>query len=256
MKLFYRKYGEGEPLLILHGLFGQSDNWNTLAKKVSENGYAVYAVDLRNHGLSPHSEVWNYEVMTDDVSELVEELNLSAVNLLGHSMGGRVAMEYAFRDHNKLKKLIVADMAPKQYPPHHEAVLQGLRSIDFSVVKTRKAAEEQLALFVKEQAIRQFLLKNLYWKEEDELDWRFNLKVIDEKYEVVGLPFETKKEQSLVPTWFYKGAYSDYILESDWPLIKKLFPAAELITIPRSGHWIHAEQPDLFLEALLKTLKR
>ena len=145
MKLFHRKFGEGQPLIILHGLFGQSDNWNTLAKQFSEQGFEVYTVDQRNHGLSPHSEDWNYKVMSEDILELINDNQLKNVILLGHSMGGKTAMQFAINHPDYLNKLIVADIAPKHYPIHHQGVLDALHAVDFNVVKTRKEVEEVLS---------------------------------------------------------------------------------------------------------------
>lgn len=255
MKLFYRVLGSGQPLVILHGLFGQSDNWNSLSKRFAESGLQVYTADLRNHGLSPHSDEWSYPAMAADVYELIEDLKLENVILLGHSMGGMVAMEFACEHPGKIDKLIVADMAPKQYPPHHDAVIAGLKSVDFSLIKTRKEAEAQLSHFIKDEGTRQFLMKNLYWKSETELDWRFNLKIIADKYKEVGKPFDTGNAFCDKPAWFIRGDRSDYILDSDWPLISRIFPDSSLITIPGSGHWVHAEQPLLFYNAVSEIVK-
>ena len=145
MKLFYRKIGEGQPLIILHGLFGQSDNWNTLAKQFAEQNFQVFTVDLRNHGLSPHSDDFNFQVMSDDVLELITDNQLRNVILIGHSLGGKVAMELAIKHPEVIDKLVVVDIAPKYYPVHHQSVLQALEAVDFSLVKTRKQAEEILS---------------------------------------------------------------------------------------------------------------
>src|ERR1700751_1662045 len=148
MQPAFRKYGNGQPLLILHGLFGQSDNWNTLAKRFGENGFEVFTIDQRNHGLSPHHEIWNYEVMADDIQEFIETHNLKKPILLGHSMGGKVAMFFALKYHNVLAKLIVADMSPREYPPHHDSVIKALNAVDFSKINNRKDAEAILNEFI------------------------------------------------------------------------------------------------------------
>jgi esterase len=251
MKLHYRKYGSGQPLIILHGLFGQSDNWNTLAKQFSESGFEVFAVDLRNHGLSPHSEEWDYNVMTEDVNELVDDLGLKNSILMGQSMGGLVAMQFAVTHPDKVNKLIVVDMAPKQYPPHHAQVIAGLQSIDFSVVRTRKEAEEKLSLFIKDNPTRQFLLKNLYWINDTTLAWRFNLDSIARYYSRLGEFFDTETANYPGPAWFIRGGKSEYVQDSDWPLIQQIFPDSTLITIPDASHWVHAEQPKLFYDAVI-----
>jgi pimeloyl-ACP methyl ester carboxylesterase len=254
MKLHYRKYGSGQPLIILHGLFGHSDNWNTLAKQFAESGFEVYAVDLRNHGLSPHSAEWTYALMTADLNELVDELKLEHAILLGQSMGGLVCMQFAVTHPDKVDKLIVVDMAPKKYPPHHAHVIAGLQSIDFSVVKTRKEAEEKLSEFIKDNPTRQFLLKNLYWINDNTLAWRFNLASIAANYHRLAEFFNTETSRYPGPTWFIRGGKSDYVLDGDWPMIQRVFPDSTLITIPDAHHWVHAEQPKIFYDAVMEII--
>jgi esterase len=254
MKLFYRKFGEGQPFIILHGLFGQSDNWNTLAKQISEEGYEVYAVDQRNHGLSPHSTIWDYHSMSKDVEELVTDLNLENCILLGHSMGGKTAMQFAIEHSTRLDKLIVADIAPRYYSPHHQSVLKGLLAIDFKIIKTRKEAEQLLSEHIDDNGTRQFLLKNIYWKDNGEMDWRFNLTVINKKIENVGEAIQSNGSCE-TPTLFVRGEKSDYILDSDLDLIKEIFPRSYVETVPNAGHWIHAEQPALFFKCIMNFIK-
>ncbi len=251
MKLFYRKFGQGQPLIILHGLFGQCDNWNTLAKQFAENGFEVYIVDLRNHGLSPHSDVWNYQVMSDDILELMQDNQLQNVILLGHSMGGKVAMEFAVNQSKYLKKLIVVDIAPKQYPVHHQIIIEALQAVDFSVVKTRKEVEEILSKSIFDLGTKQFLLKNIYWKTETELAWRFNLKVIAEQIENVGKEL-TADTICTISTLFIRGEKSNYILDDDLNSIQDIFPHYQLATITGAGHWVHAEKPKAFFECVMK----
>jgi esterase len=251
MKLFYRTYGSGPPLMILHGLFGQSDNWNTLSKQFAEAGHTVYAVDLRNHGLSPHSSEWSYPIMADDVAELVTDLGLTDLTLLGHSMGGMVSMQFAQQHPGMLDKLIVADMAPKAYPPHHSEVIRGLQAVDFQVIKTRKEAEQILSTYVGDAGTRQFLLKNLFWKDDTQLAWRFNLDVIAKNYGVLAEIGNAANPGCAVPSWFIRGERSDYVTDTDWTFIHQIFPDSTLITIPGAGHWLHAEQPRLFYEAVI-----
>ncbi len=255
MKLYYRKSGEGQPLIILHGLFGQSDNWNTLAKQFSEKDFEVYAVDQRNHGLSPHSDAWDYQAMSDDLHELITVNNLKDVVLIGHSMGGKTAMLYALQHPETLDKLIVADMAPKYYPPHHQLVLEGLNAVDFNLVKTRKEAEEEMSKHISDYGTKQFLLKNIYWKDDGNLDWRFNLKVISANIETVGEATPADKSCS-VSTLFLRGEKSNYVLDADLDLIHSVFPQSTLQTIPDSGHWIHAEKPKEFFDAVLEFIRR
>ena len=254
MKLFYREYGSGQPLIILHGLFGQSDNWNTLAKQFSENGFEVFIVDLRNHGLSPHSNDWNYKVMSEDVLELMNENNLQNVVLLGHSMGGKVAMQFAIDNASFLDKLIVVDISPKYYPLHHQSVLEALQAIDFNFIKTRREAEEVLNKYISDFGTKQFLLKNIYWKEDGQLAWRFNLSVIVKNIENVGEATPTEKSCD-IPTLFIRGEKSNYILDTDINLIQDTFPKSMLETIPNAGHWVHAEKPKEFFDCVINFIK-
>lgn len=254
MKLFYRKFGQGQSLIILHGLFGQCDNWNTLAKQFAEKGFEVFSVDQRNHGLSPHSDVWNYQVMSEDILELINDNQLQNVILLGHSMGGKVAMQFAIDHAQFLDKLIVVDIGSKYYPMHHQHVLEGLQAVDFNKIKNRKEVEEILSKFISDAGTKQFLLKNLYWKTETELVWRFNLKVIVEQIENVGEALSTNTVCT-VPALFIRGEKSNYILDEDLNSIQDIFPHFELATIAGAGHWVHAEKPKEFFECVMKFIK-
>jgi pimeloyl-ACP methyl ester carboxylesterase len=255
MQLAFREFGSGQPLIILHGLFGQSDNWNTLAKRYSENGLHVFTVDQRNHGLSPHSEEWNYEVMADDLKEFIEEHKLNRPIILGHSMGGKTVMFFELKHPGIAQKIIVADIAPRAYEAHHDSVLKGLRSVDFDKIKTRKEAEAKLGEFISDFGTKQFLLKNIYWKDSsnNQMDWRFNLGVIDKNYNNIGV--EVPEGSSSVEALFIKGEKSNYITESDLTDIEKRFPNYSLVTVAGSGHWIHAEKPNEFFEETLSFIK-
>ncbi|HWY36940.1 MAG TPA: alpha/beta fold hydrolase [Bacteroidia bacterium] len=255
MQLAFRKYGSGQPLLILHGLFGQSDNWNTLAKRFGETGFEVYTIDQRNHGLSPHSEEWNYDVMADDIKEFIDTYKLQKPVLLGHSMGGKTAMFFALKYTGILDKLIVADMSPGAYPPYHDVVLKALEAVDFSKITTRKEAEEILSRHIDDYGTKQFLLKNIYWEDNDtnKMNWRFNLPVIAKKYNEILLAVpETATE---VKTLFIKGERSHYIADKDIPEIEKRFSNYRLEIIAGSGHWVHAERPNEFYEAVIRFIK-
>lgn len=254
MKLYYRKFGSGQPMIILHGLFGQSDNWNSLGKQFSESGFEVYVVDQRNHGLSPHSKDWSFQFMSDDLKELIRDNNLSNVILIGHSLGGKTVMLYTLQNPSKVDKLIVADIAPKYYPPHHQSVLAGLNAVDFNVVKTRREVEDILIAHISDSGTRQFLLKNIYWKEDSKLDWRFNLKVISENIEVVGSNIPSSDSVD-VPALFVRGGNSNYILDDDINAIQELFPRMILETIDGAGHWVHAEKPKEFFESVMHFIK-
>lgn len=241
-------------MIILHGLFGQSDNWNSLAKQFGESGFEVYAADQRNHGLSPHSDEWDYKTMSEDLHELITDNKLEKVILLGHSMGGKTVMYYTLEHPENVDKLIVVDIAPKYYPPQHVQVVKGLKAVDFNVVKTRKEVEAILSEYIDDLGTRQFLLKNVYWKEDGRLDWRFNLKVIDEKMENVGMAIPQENSVD-VPALFIRGEKADYILDSDLDLIQELFPRSMLETIAGSGHWVHVEKPKEFFNAVMSFVK-
>ena len=264
MKLHFKKIGSGQPLIILHGLFGLLDNWQSMGKQLAEEGFEVYLVDQRNHGHSPHSDEWNYEVMSDDILELLNDNGIDKAILLGHSMGGKTAMHFAIKHPERMQKLIVIDIAPKHYPVHHDKILEALNSLDLETTSSRKQAEEHLSKYISENDTKQFLLKNIYWDEEPRtknqeprLAWRFNLSVITKNIENVGeaspQPSPNERELStLIPTVFIRGERSDYILDEDMKLIHDLFPSATLETIPGAGHWVHAEKPKEFYECVMK----
>ncbi len=250
MKLFFKKSGDGFPLLILHGLFGMSDNWATLSKSYIENGFSVYAIDQRNHGRSDHSFVFNYEVMADDLFELMSNEKLSKANIIGHSMGGKTAMQFALMHGPLVNKMVVADISPGYYLPHHDSVLLALNSVDLKIIKTRKEVEALLRISLNDEGTIQFLLKNLYWKKEDELDWRFALKELEKNIENVGEAL-AGKEIINVPTLFLRGERSGYINKENEKIIRERFSNSTIDTIPNAGHWLHAENPSAFLERTL-----
>lgn len=251
MKLAYREYGTGQPLIILHGLFGQSDNWNTLAKKYAEKGFRVFTIDQRNHGLSNHSDEWNYKVMAEDLHEFILTHNLKDVILMGHSMGGKTVLFFEYLFPKTAKKLIVVDIAPKAYESHHDSVLKALNAVDFTEINQRKEAEEILSKYISDFGTKQFLLKNIYWKEDEskQMAWRFNLNTITKEYNHVSV--RVPSFQSSTPTLFIRGSKSNYITDSDWIEIQQVFQYALLTTINDSGHWVHAEKPNEFFEAVM-----
>ena len=247
MQLNFKKVGEGEPLVILHGLFGSLDNWITLAKKLGEH-FEVFILDARNHGQSPHNDEFNYDVMADDLYEFLMEHQIIDPIILGHSMGGKTAMQFAMNYPNKLSKLIVADIAPKAYPVHHTAIIEGMLSLDLNIINTRKGADEELSKYIDDLSTRQFLLKNLYWIEKEKLAWRFNLPIINNKIEIIGQGLE-HIEVFEKPTLFIRGEKSNYITLQDFESIKKIFPNSEIKTM-NTGHWVHAENPTEFIQIL------
>ncbi|MER2997976.1 alpha/beta fold hydrolase [Pontibacter populi] len=243
MKLHYKEMGHGQPLLILHGLFGTLDNWATLAKRLAEH-YNVFLVDLRNHGRSPHSEQHDYDAMAEDVLRLVDDLQIPTPAIMGHSMGGKVAMNYALKYPTRITKLIVVDIAPKAYPPHHDEIIDALQGLDINNVKSRSDVDEQLAKTIKEDEVRLFLMKNLYRKEDNTFGWRMNLDAIEKNYEKIAAPI-TSDIPFKKHTLFIKGGRSRYILPEDiYSNIEHLFTLVEIETIPQAGHWVHAEAPD------------
>jgi pimeloyl-ACP methyl ester carboxylesterase len=253
MKLHYRKLSDnGEPLFILHGLFGSSDNWQTLAKRFTEH-FSVYLVDQRNHGHSPHSIEFNYDLMVSDFEELIDDLGLDKINLLGHSMGGKTAIGFAAEYPDLLNKLIVVDISHKQYPLHHDQIIKGLKSIDLDVIKSRGAADKQLSLYIDNASVKQFLLKNLYWESKGQLGWRINIPVLSN--EIDQIIEEIYFSEIDVPTLFIRGELSNYIMDSDFEEIKHKFPHSNIVTVPNAGHWVHAENPELFYTSVVDFLK-
>lgn len=248
MKLHFRELGEGQPLMILHGLFGFSDNWQSHAKKLAEY-YRVILVDLRNHGHSPWSDDFSYDLMSDDVFELCEDLKLEDFILVGHSMGGKVAMNFAQKHEVLLDKLVVVDIGIKEYPMHHEHILAGIHAVDLPNITARRQAEDQMSAHIDSEGIKQFLLKNLYWKERGVLEWRMNVHVLER--EMKNILSALDQVEVAVPTLFIRGAMSNYILDEDIESIEELFIDSEIETIENAGHWVHAEAADVFLETLL-----
>ena len=247
--------GDGpEHLIVFHGLFGQLDNWNTHGKQFGET-YTTHLVDLRNHGRSFHSNDASLEAMVEDIIHYMDHHQIEKAHLLGHSLGGRIVIDFAMMYPNRLDHLIVADMAPKAYQPHHNAIFKALLSVDFSTITSRKEVEETLSLYIPEVGVRQFLLKNVYHAENGGYAFRFNLPVLHQYYEeLVGK--ELKDGIFNGPTLFLKGAKSNYILIEDEFLIKKRFPNAEIKAIANAGHWLHAENPKDFIEAILAFLNQ
>lgn len=252
MKLLYKTFGAGEPLLIFHGLMGMLDNWQRPAKMLMDD-FEVTIVDLRNHGHSPHSDVMNYDAMMEDIIELMDDLGLAKAHLLGHSMGGKAVMNLAQQHPERLDKLIVADIGPKYYPVHHDKILKGLRAVPLSELGRRTEAEDYMTEFIPEIGIRQFLMKSLFQEQRGEWNWRFNLDAIEANIEKVGQAMDQLEYEG--ETLFIRGGNSNYILDEDWADIKVIFPNAFLIGISGAGHWLHAEKPESFVEQVKDFLK-
>lgn len=251
--LYSKIEGSGKPLLILHGFLGMSDNWKTLGTQFAAD-FQVHILDLRNHGRSLHSEEFNYEIMVQDVFEYCQAHNLENINIIGHSMGGKVAMLLATTHPELVDKLIIADIGPKFYPQHHQDILAGLNAVDFSIKPSRNEVEEIMSNYIPDFGTRQFLMKNLYWQEPGQLAFRFNLEAFNTKMDEIGVPLPENLifEKS---TLFIRGGNSNYILDSDFENIKQHFPNSTVETIPNAGHWLHAENPVLFYEIVISFLK-
>lgn len=251
VELNHRITGEGNPLILLHGLFGSLENLGGVARRL-QDGWQIHALDERNHGSSPHTDSMDYPAMAEDVLAYMDAQGLEKASLLGHSMGGKVAMQVALMAPERVDKLVVADIAPVSYKPRHDAILEGLTSLDLTSVRSRQDADRLLAEFVETPGVRQFLLKNLERVPNDEktsdgpmFRWRLNLPVIDACYANLARapegegPFDG-------PVLFLKGAESAYIQEKHRDQIMRLFPSAELRIIQDTGHWLHAEKADTF----------
>ena len=250
MILYSNIIGEGKPFIILHGFLGMGDNWKTLAKQFSDANFEMHLVDQRNHGRSFHSEEFDYELMAEDLKQYCDAHNLTDIILMGHSMGGKTAMLFATKYPELVDKLIVADISPRYYPVHHDAILEGLSDLDFSEIKSRGKADKALSQYVEDKGTRLFLLKNLYWVEKGQLGLRMNLEVLKANVSEVGeaLPNHGTFKKA---TLFLRGDRSEYIAESDTPMIQRHFPNSELKTIKNAGHWLHAENPEDFYDAVI-----
>lgn len=251
MKLHYRSLGDGEPLYILHGLFGSSDNWQTLAKKYAEH-FEVFLIDQRNHGRSPHSDEFDYPAMAEDLLEFVFDQQHLSVNILGHSMGAKTGMFFTKERPELVDKLLAADMGVQAYEVHHQQILAGLKSIDFSVQNSRTLVESHLEKFVPEASVRSFLMKGLYWREKGKLDWRMNVDSIAQNIEKIVL--EVPEGSVDTEALFLTGGKSNYLTSDQYNMVTQHFTNATFETIPDAGHWLHADRPDQFLEKSLEFL--
>lgn len=238
--------GSGPALLILHGLFGSLDNWLSHAKILSEE-FTVHLLDQRNHGRSPHADEWNYPLMAEDLLAYMDSEGITTASLLGHSMGGKTALTFADAYPERLEKLIIADITPKPYKPHHDEIIEALLSVPLAEVSQRSEVDEILKQSIEEVSVRQFLLKGLGRNKEKGFAWKFNLEVISQNYEEVlkEIPLE---DPNYLPTLFIYGAKSNYLNEDDLETLPKLFPLAQFISVPEAGHWLHAENPSVFMK--------
>lgn len=251
MKLFFREAGQGTPLIILHGLFGSSDNWYSLSKVFAAK-YRVFAIDQRNHGQSPHSNEHDYKLLTEDLEEFIKEHKLEKPIVLGHSMGGKVAMNFAIKDPDRTGKLIVVDIMPKSYPLHHDHILGGMKSLDLAKLQSRGEADEILSKRIPQVDERQFIMKNLARSGQKGFEWKLNLNSLDANIGRMGeaLQYEGKYEG---PTLFVRGDRSGYYKPGDEKEVARYFPNVKWVVM-ETGHWVQAEKPQEFAEIVLSWL--
>jgi pimeloyl-ACP methyl ester carboxylesterase len=261
VKLFFRKYGSGPPLFILHGLFGSSDNWVTIARRLQDD-FTVYLPDLRNHGLSPHSSIHNYNAMRDDLYELVTSLKINKFFLAGHSMGGKTAIKFALKWPEMLSGLLIVDISPYENPAHtghtydiHSAILTGILTSDIRTASSREEIDRILEKNIPSGNIRALVMKNLRRNEDNTFSWKLNAAALNDNLDriIEGIGRDTfmKQQVSGFPVIFLRGENSDYIPDNDISDIQKLFPAVEIFTVKGAGHWINAEKP----EEVIKTIR-
>lgn len=250
MQLNFRHYGNGQPMIIIHGLYGISDNWVNHARILAEN-YKVYIPDMRNHGQSGHSNFFNYEVMAEDIAEFIDEHAIENPIIMGHSMGGKIAMKFALDNPEIVHKLIVIDMSMRQYNlrAFHSKIINAMLDIDFKTVKSRKEVDDYLANTIEDSRIRLFVMKNLYWTERKTLSWRLNLKAIIENIDAIFEGINSNQKFSK-PSLFIRGEKSDYVKDEDFLMIQKIFTTSELKTVPNAGHWVQADEPEAFMKEI------
>ncbi len=253
MRLHFREQGHGPSLIILHGLFGSLENWGFISQQLADD-FRVISVDQRNHGQSPHAPEMNYTALARDLCVFMDQQNLASAHLLGHSMGGKAAMQFALLHPERVDRLIVVDMALRAYEPKHDDIFEALSALDLNLYQTRAQVEEALAPRLPDLAVRRFLLKGLTRNPEGGLRWKFNLPVLRENYPGMTTALNAKGSFAM-PALFIRGSQSDYIRNEDVPEIQRLFPNADVITIPEASHWVHAEKPDDFLAAARQFLR-
>lgn len=251
MELNYKQYGEhGPDFLILHGLFGSLDNWTGLARQIADRGYRVWTPDLRNHGKSPHNPVHTYEAMADDLISFMEQHDLAKIHLLGHSMGGKVALAFSQAYPQLLRSCIVADIAPKAYPRGHDDIFDAIFHVPLPQLENRAQAEKILREKLNSNTLVFFLLKNLERKDDNTFAWKMNVSTLWEEYEKIR--GEVKLSVTLpIPFLLIKGEHSDYVTTDDEQQMLAHFPTMRAVTIPDAGHWVHAENASAFLDAVL-----
>jgi esterase len=254
LKLAAKVKGQGDALIILHGLFGSSDNLGRIANELAKS-YQVHSLDLRNHGDSFHTKEMSYDLMAADVIRYMDEQSLDCVSMLGHSMGGKVVMKIALIHSDRVNKLIVADIAPVTYIAHHHDIFKGLLAVDFEQDKTRSAVDKRLAIYIDTIGVRQFLMKNLMQLENGKFAWKMNLLAIDKNYSKI-LKGLSSNEPYLGNVLFIGGGLSDYIKPAYKQQTLNLFPNTQMKIIPQPTHWLHAEKPRTFIGICQRFLAR
>jgi esterase len=255
VKLNYKILGEkGFPIVILHGLFGMLDNWQTIGKKLVDYGYRVYLIDQRDHGKSPFTDEFNYDILAQDLQLFLDENDLFKIYLIGHSMGGKVAMQFALDHPFYLDKLVVVDIWNRTYSGGHEVIFKAINEMDIHNIENRNFIYDHLKTYNLDEGTIQFLLKNLQRRSEGGYDWKMNYRLLQKNYESildkVGKPDTICEIDSL----FIKGSLSSYIKKSDYNDIIIQFPNANIVEIPDAGHWIHADKPAEMVDVLLRFL--
>lgn len=253
MDLFFRQYGQGPPLVILHGLLGAGSNWVTLARRVFGSYFTVYVPDQRNHGQSGHGEAFDYMTLADDIEDFFDARGLERAHVIGHSMGGKAAMEFALTRPKRVERLVVVDIAPRAYPDRHSHILQAMKSVDPSSFDRRDGIEAALAARLTDPKVVQLMLKNVDRGEDGLFRWAVNLEAIEHGYPQIRDGLETWNTWD-GPALFVRGERSDYLAEGDMELVRSYFPNARLDTVPAAGHWVHADHPAAFSRLVLEFL--
>ncbi len=253
VNLHYQAYGHGEPVFILHGLFGSGRNWSSISRQLA-NDYSVFSIDLRNHGASGHADSMNYTEMAMDIVELARQLGVENVGLIGHSMGGKTAMVASLLYPELVNKLVVIDIAPVNYPSNHDELIATMLALPVEQIENRTQADDYLASNIQEPALRQFLLQNLI-KDDEKYKWRINLEAIRNNHTLLRqFPDEVRTLTCEKPTLFLSGALSDYIKPEHDEAISRYFPQHEHVLIEDANHWVHADKPKVVLEELSRFL--
>lgn len=253
MKLFYRKFGEGDPIIILHGLLGLSDQWIPVAKKLSFHNYAVYIPDQRDHGQSGHTNKFNFDVLCSDLLEFIEAHEIINPIIIGHSMGGKIAMHVALNNLTPIKKLIIVDIGIKQYLPSDFSILEKLTGFDLSSFTKRADIEQSISLFIRKIPLRKWILKNIRLNAHKTFEWKFNLPLIRQNAQLIFEEIQSLKKYTH-PIYFIQGEYSNHLTKQDFPEIKNIFPMASFLTVKNASHWVHVDNEEDFLHSLLKII--